>query len=254
VETDELLERDTHAEFLPFQTRHLLGLASAVSLVVFSQWLAHNKLPRAFLSPLLSTSIVYWLGFAVSSVIEANLLFVSAIALAWLRRYRHDEFWEPGHSMALRGSAAWLFTVLAYCAYRFALHTPIPRILAIVQIAGAIVFTLGFLWLGLFSRETKSWRRAYLLLAMAPALGAVASLANMWSDSGLGPPRSFRLMSLTQATVALVQAVGVVVAMTSDVRHKLPRHWSHWIAAIASLAGFALSAGAAVWESFLVSG
>jgi hypothetical protein len=252
--TEQPLERDAEAAFEPFQTRHLLGLIAAVAVVLYSQWLIHNGLPRVFLSPPGVSTIVHSLQIIVSSVVEASLSFVSLVALALLRRYRHDKFWEPGHSIALRGAAVWLFSVITYGGYTYALQTPIPRLLAIVQLAAAVAFVLWFLWLSLFSRGTPAWKRAYLLLAIAPALGAAASMANMWFDSGLGPPRNFKLMELTRAAVALTQGVAVAIAAANDIRHALPRHWSHWIAVAASLAGFALSLGVALWMATLVSG
>jgi hypothetical protein len=253
--TDELINRNPPAEYVPFQITHLLGLIGAVGLAGFSQWLFHGGVARTLLPALIGCPTLYWLGFAVSAVIEGSLLFVSAVLWAWPRRYLLHDFWEPGHSMALRGAAVWAFFVLNYGAYKLALSTSFrvaPRLLAFLQIAAFIGFTLWFLWLALLSKETRSWRRAYAVLAIAPALGIAASFANMISRSGLGPPRSLRLTFLTHAIVALVQGIAVIEAVTNDTRRTLPRHWSHWIAVIASLGGFVLTVGAGFWMAIRV--
>lgn len=246
-----MVNENPPAEHAPFSMLDMMGVVVAISLASLAQWQFHSTTASTLLPVIIGSPVLYWVGISVSCVVEGGLLFVAAVAVAWWRRgdrYR----WEPGHHIALRSAALWLAALIAFVVERFAHSGLLPPRMAslsmnLFQLAIAAMFTIWFLWLAKVSRETQIWRWTYGVLALAPVIGVLIMMASMWSETGFGPPKNPRMVVLTQAFMALMQAASLLTATIIDVRRKLPRHWSHWIAVVASLVVLAMTLGAGVW-------
>jgi hypothetical protein len=161
---------------------------------------------------------------AVHGVCYGAVLFVGAASLVWtMRGYRFRL--APGHVLACEGVARWLAAMGAWVWLFFRedhgwysyswVWAP--------QTAISAVFFFWYLALARRGRETWAWRLAYVVLAAAPIAGFLADQLS-WS-----------LILISEVIDTGLQGVAVGAALLADRRRAVPRHWSHWVAGIASV-------------------
>lgn len=140
-------------------------------------------------NPVATVSIV-WGG-----LLQGAMLFVAGAMLVWRRRgYRGAT--EPGHYFAYQGAAFWAVSLLSLAAlWLQSSGRPSPWliVLAIPQLAVAIVFFVWFLRLARRDTLTPVWRWAFGIAAIAPVGAWVLMMGSMFI--GLRTP--FTLLSMT---------------------------------------------------------
>jgi hypothetical protein len=215
----------TAAAFLPFQLQQRM--------------LARNEASGGVESPA-ETPVVIALN-VVHGMCYGATLFVAAAAIVWSLRGYAFRF-EPCHFLAFEASFRW-FGHMATCLMLYGdrdWSESYFTYLLLPHYVANVVFFFWYLVLAARRGETRAWRLAFVVFALAPIAGFVVQVVA--GSYGL----------LGQLCDMGLQGVALAGALITDLRRQPSRHWSHWAVGVAMVVLTAAPAAYYTWWIFTV--
>jgi hypothetical protein len=229
----EAVEEGAAAALPRLSIVHLLMwmAATAVAFLPLSWWnpvAAQGNTPR---------STTASLSLSIQGLAAGTYLFVLAATLFWRARGYRARL-EPGHWLALKGTAGWVqnIALIAILYGSDRTNFDLFRILEPLRWLAGLVFFVLFVWLAIRSPEPARWRGTFATFALAPVIGYIVGVALLFTVS-----RTPMMGMAGYAGAYAVQALVLLNAVIGDRTHGTPRHWTHWLAVVVYLISLAAS-------------
>jgi hypothetical protein len=218
--------------------------ATAVAFVPY-QWWASLRAQSSSGDEAAYLSVVTTAAYTVHGVSIGAHLFVTGCLLRWRSRGVVLVPLQPGHWLAIRGAVAGVLSIVLWAAIRISGQSEPAawRWLSIPHFSMSFVFFFIFLRAAIRRNDPARWRLAFLILAVAPLIGWIATVFSsmvFWRIGFIAPGIS-----------AAAQALMLVIALSGDLTRCSSRHWTHWLSTGLYIAG--LMGTASIYFAYALS-
>jgi hypothetical protein len=217
----------------PLSILHLLTwtTVTALSLVPFN---LQQEVYRR-LSPQTANTSAITVVNVVVGLAAGTHLFVAGSVWRW-RRLGLRTLLEPGHWLAMGGVLNWISMLGTWALIALAQTGSFP--MSLTWAPQSLVGLCVFVWFGVLaikSGHAVRWRLVFSMVAMAPLARFLARFFIAWSIRPTSPVEYFRISMLCEGIIMAAPTAAIGVAILGDLSRRARRHWSHWLATMASI-------------------